>query len=108
MTEDALPFAGVIARPLRVSRLLRKRRTTAPPPPPPAPVTLPGLDARPPPPARLAAEFGWIRVAKSGVARAAQINQPWGQAAPGSQPPSRDEEGCSGRQARSGGATPRV
>ena len=33
MTEDALPFAGVIARPLRVSRLLRKRRTTGPPRP---------------------------------------------------------------------------
>ncbi|CAI9164585.1 unnamed protein product [Rangifer tarandus platyrhynchus] len=63
---------------------------------------------RPPPPARLATGFGWIRVAKNGVARAAQINQPWGQAAPGSQPPSRDEEDRSGRQARSAGATPWV
>lgn len=62
MTEDALPFAGVIAHPLRVSPLLRKRRTTAAPP---APVTLPRLAARPPPPPpdwRLgSAGFEWRR-----------------------------------------------
>ena len=65
MTEDALPFAGVIARPLRVSRLLRKRRTTAPPPHPrpprsPFPVWTPG--PRPPPDWRLSsAGFEWRR-----------------------------------------------
>lgn len=63
MTEDALPFAGVIARPLRVSPLLRKRRATAAPP---APVTLPRLAARPPPPRPIG---GWVRLDSSGEER---------------------------------------
>lgn len=73
MTEDALPFARVIARPLRVSPLLREAAHNLTPP---APVTPSPFGRQAPAPRPIG---GWVRldsVAKSGVARAAQINQP--------------------------------